>query len=129
MSVHSIQYSDGVCRNGSSGILYFDLKHNGPLDPDLSSEAGSASGDQSSKDVDIKEWPYLYIQMERCSRTLRKLLEDSPPPPTETRLKLFRQILKGLVCIHEKKIIHRDLNPNNIFLDGNGDIKIGDFGL
>ncbi|CAJ2639541.1 unnamed protein product [Trifolium pratense] len=108
---------------------YQSWLQNGPLDPDLSSEAGSASGDQSSKDVDIKEWLYLYIQMERCSRTLRELLEDSPPPPTETRLKLFRQILKGLVCIHEKNIIHRDLNPNNIFLDGNGDIKIGDFGL
>lgn len=42
---------------------------------------------------------------------------------------LFRQIAEGLAHIHAQKIIHRDLTPNNIFFDAQGDIKIGDFGL
>jgi len=43
--------------------------------------------------------------------------------------KLFRQILDGLRSIHKLDIFHRDLKPTNIFLDFDGKIKIGDFGL
>ena len=42
---------------------------------------------------------------------------------------IIRQICKGLKTIHENNIIHRDLTPDNIFLDGNNKIKIGDFGV
>mmetsp|Transcript_30911 Transcript_30911/g.30542 ORF Transcript_30911/g.30542 Transcript_30911/m.30542 type:complete len:736 (-) Transcript_30911:27-2234(-) len=42
---------------------------------------------------------------------------------------MFREILQGLVYLHSKDMIHRDLKPSNIFLDGNGEVKLGDFGL
>ena len=31
--------------------------------------------------------------------------------------------------IHDRKIMHRDLKPLNIFLTKQGDVKIGDLGL
>jgi surface protein len=39
------------------------------------------------------------------------------------------QICKGLKVIHDNKMIHRDLTPDNIFINENNKIKIGDFGV
>ena len=43
--------------------------------------------------------------------------------------KIIRQICLGLRKIHENNLIHRDLTPENIFIDENNNIKIGDFGI
>lgn len=43
----------------------------------------------------------------------------------------FCQILMGLDHIHQRKIIHRDLKCENIFITGlkKDVVKIGDFGI
>lgn len=44
---------------------------------------------------------------------------------------VFCQLLMGLDHIHQKKIVHRDLKCENVFLTGLGGdvVKIGDFGV
>lgn len=71
----------------------------------------------------------LYIQMEYCERHTLKDILELKQVNTDEIWRLFRQILDALVHIHGQGVIHRDLKPSNIFLDENGDVKIGDFGL
>ncbi|XP_036389896.1 serine/threonine-protein kinase 17A-like [Megalops cyprinoides] len=47
-------------------------------------------------------------------------------------IRLARQILMGVACLHRKNVVHLDLKPQNILLTSSrplGDIRIVDFGL
>ncbi|XP_073152203.1 uncharacterized protein [Henckelia pumila] len=92
---------------------------------------GVVSTDEESYGTDISGSPrpakMLYLAMEFCHGTLEQVIEN---PPQRTLIeKYFAQMLQGLKYIHEKGIVHRDLSKQNILLDFDGNIKIGDFGL
>lgn len=92
-----------------------------------------AAAKKKKKQSKVKKAPQgpskiLYIQMEYCTeRTLRNVIDEKHDE--ESMWKLFRQIVEGLNHIHSQGIIHRDLKPSNIFIDAQGEAKIGDFGL
>jgi serine/threonine protein kinase len=44
-------------------------------------------------------------------------------------LPYIRQIADALYYAHERKIIHRDVKPENMLLDGNNTVLLSDFGL
>jgi eukaryotic-like serine/threonine-protein kinase len=54
---------------------------------------------------------------------------DAGPIPMDEALPMARQIAEALSAAHEKGIIHRDLKPANIKIDGEGNVKVLDFGL
>lgn len=67
---------------------------------------------------------------------LRELLNKSDKLDENIAIKIFKQLLEGLDYLHNFKgesddygIIHRDLKPENILIQGDGTIKIVDFGL
>ena len=41
----------------------------------------------------------------------------------------LHQILEGIVFCHKRRVVHRDLKPQNLLIDSQGRIKIADFGL
>ncbi|KAF8124132.1 kinase-like domain-containing protein [Boletus edulis] len=83
-------------------------------------------------DEDVKPPPVLprilYIQMEFVERqTLKERVAEGLSE--EEAWRLFNQILEALVHMGSMGILHRDVKLTNIFIDGNGDCKVGDFGL
>jgi formylglycine-generating enzyme required for sulfatase activity len=59
-------------------------------------------------------------------------LEDrvarGPVPPGEV-LGYLREALSALAYAHEEGVIHRDIKPGNLLLDGRGRIQVADFGI
>jgi serine/threonine-protein kinase len=63
------------------------------------------------------------------SRGLEMILKDGKAFDLRDGLKLLYQIASGMAAAHEMKVIHRDLKPSNVLLNGEGHLKIVDFGI
>ena len=73
---------------------------------------------------------YFFIQMESCQQiTLDKYIKDHSFSKINNKIMytFTYQLIKSLAKIHEKKIIHANINPKNIYVINENSIKIGDF--
>ena len=81
---------------------------------------------------DVEDEPTPYLVMEYIpGKTLQERLDEHGPLALTDVLRLGKQIADGLAAAHEQGLIHRDIKPGNILLEGGMDerVKITDFGL
>src|SRR5271155_4805836 len=72
----------------------------------------------------------LFLSMEYVDgEDLSSLLRRIGQLPQSKGLDIARQMCAGLAAAHEHGVLHRDLKPGNIMLDGRGRVRITDFGL
>jgi eukaryotic-like serine/threonine-protein kinase len=71
-----------------------------------------------------------YIAMEYVEgRTLKELLVARGPSPIGIAIDYTRQILSALRFAHRNGVVHRDIKPHNVIVDGDGRVKVMDFGI
>src|SRR5437764_7841521 len=66
-----------------------------------------------------------YVDGEDLAASLRRF--GRMPP--DKAIQIARQLCAGVAAAHERGVLHRDLKPANVMLDGNGDVRITDFGI
>ncbi|MBI3408284.1 MAG: protein kinase [Planctomycetes bacterium] len=72
--------------------------------------------------------PYIVMELMTGS-TLQDLVKRNGPLPQEQALAKILDVIEGLSEAHQLGLVHRDVKPSNCFLEENGRVKIGDFGL
>jgi eukaryotic-like serine/threonine-protein kinase len=71
-----------------------------------------------------------YIAMEFLDgRTLKELIVGRGAAPVNVAIEYARQILSALRFAHRHGIVHRDIKPHNVLVDGDGRVKVTDFGI
>src|SRR5262245_49593043 len=66
-----------------------------------------------------------YVDGEDLASLLRRIGRF----PEDRALALARQLCAGVAAAHERGVIHRDLKPPNVMIDGEGNVRITDFGI
>ncbi|XP_064633937.1 cyclin-dependent kinase 17-like isoform X3 [Lineus longissimus] len=72
----------------------------------------------------------LTLVFEYLDRDLKQYMDDCGNIMNMSNVKLFLyQLLRGLNYCHKRRVLHRDLKPQNLLINDRGELKLADFGL
>ncbi|XP_036388844.1 cyclin-dependent kinase 17-like isoform X4 [Megalops cyprinoides] len=72
----------------------------------------------------------LTLVFEYLERDLKQYMDDCGSIMSVHNVKIFLfQLLRGLSYCHRRKVLHRDLKPQNLLINDKGELKLADFGL
>ncbi len=72
--------------------------------------------------------PYIVMEL-MPGKTLLDLVRENGPLSAEQAVEKILDVIDGLMEAHKLGLIHRDVKPSNCFLQRDGRVKVGDFGL
>ena len=71
--------------------------------------------------------PYLVLELVRGEPIDRWC--DERHLDIECRLRLFVDVVQAVAAAHAQLVVHRDIKPGNVMVDGQGQVKLLDFGI
>lgn len=71
-----------------------------------------------------------YLVMEYVEgKTLKQYIQDFAPLSPMKCVMIMEQLTSAIAHAHQNQIVHRDIKPQNILMDQEGNVKITDFGI
>jgi hypothetical protein len=75
-----------------------------------------------------RDFPYLITEL-APNGSSRRLINDAEEIPVELVFKYLLQTLHALRAAHAQRVYHRGLKPEQLLIDGYGNVKVSDFGF
>lgn len=115
-------------------ILNYDFSNEEELKRRFMREALSATSLTHPNIVDIfdvgEDGNIHYLVMEYIDgQTLKEFIVSNGPLTPEEALPIMEQLVSAISNAHYNGIVHRDIKPQNILMDHDGNVKITDFGI
>ena len=115
-------------------ILNYDFSNEEELKRRFMREALSATSLTHPNIVNIydvgEDGDFYYLVMEYVDgQTLKEYIVEHGPLTPEQAIPIMEQLVSAISNAHYNGIIHRDIKPQNILMDHDGNVKITDFGI
>ena len=115
-------------------VLNYDFSNEEELKRRFMREALSATSLMHPHIVDIfdvgEDGDIHYLVMEYVEgQTLKEFIVSNGPLSPEQALPIMQQLVSAISNAHYNGIVHRDIKPQNILMDLEGNVKITDFGI
>ena len=72
--------------------------------------------------------PYIVFEYIE-GRTLKRRIQEEGSLPVDEAVAYAIEIGRGLTAAHARKLVHRDVKPQNVLIDPDGRAKVTDFGI
>lgn len=76
-----------------------------------------------------KDGRYFVIQEYINGTDVKQLVSHNGPMDIDTVRKIMCCVCDGIILLHQKDIIHRDVTPSNVMLSVDGSVKLVDLGI
>jgi len=118
-----------LSRSSSSNSITSDLTNNIKREIEVMKELEHENIVSLIEVIDDASAKKIYLVQElMVGGALMSDDETSEPIDEPLARRYFRDILRGLCYLHARGVIHRDIKPQNILLNGDGVAKLADFG-
>lgn len=76
------------------------------------------------------ECAFMVMELLSGERLRSRLVRSHPEPlPPGEAMRIIRELARALAYLHDRKLVHRDVKPANIFITTAGEVRLVDFGL